>query len=69
MDLKNIRKRANLTQMQLADECGCERSMIGKIENGVTVPSVRLAKKIAKVLNFDWTLFYADEEETVNRGA
>lgn len=63
MDLKNIRKNANLTQMQLANECGCERSTIGKIEAGAINPSVRLAKKIAKVLNFDWTLFYRDEEE------
>lgn len=63
MNLKEIRKDANLTQANLADVCGCERSIIGKIENGTATPSVRLAKKIAKVLNFDWTLFYKDEEE------
>lgn len=63
MNLKKIRKGANLTQKQLAIKCGCERSTIGKIEAGAINPSVRLAKKIAKVLNFDWTLFYKDEEE------
>ena len=62
MNLKEIRKNANLTQAGLADMCGCERSFIGKIENGAATPSVRLAKKIAKVLSFDWTLFYKEEE-------
>lgn len=62
MNLKEIRRNANLTQMNLADLCGCERSIIGKIENGVSTPSVRLAKRIGKVLNFDWTLFYQEEE-------
>lgn len=61
MNLKKIRENANLTQMNLASLCGCERSTIGKIETGAINPSVRLAKKIAKVLNFDWTLFYEEE--------
>lgn len=63
MNLKEIRKGANLTQLQLSIECGCERSTIGKVEAGVITPSVKLAKKIGQVLNFDWTLFYKDEEE------
>lgn len=63
MNLKEIRKGANLTQASLANECGCERSIIGKIENGVATPSVRLAKRIAKVLGIDWTLFYEEEGE------
>lgn len=62
MNLKEIRKNANYTQLNLANECGCERSTIGKIEAGSICPSVRLAKKIARVLNFDWTLFYQDED-------
>ena len=62
MNLKDIRKSNNLTQLQLSEACGCKRSTIGKIENGSINPSVRLAKRIGKVLNFDWTLFYQDEE-------
>ena len=69
MKLKDIRKNAKLTQMQLANECGCERSTIGKIETGAIRPSVKLAKRIGKVLGVDWTLFYADEEEPDNIGA
>jgi len=63
MKLKEIRKNANLTQLQLANECGCERSTIGKIETGAICPSVRLAKRIAKALNIDWTLLYEEEGE------
>lgn len=61
MNLKDIRKKQNLTQLNLADACGCKRSTIGKIETGVIKPSVKLAKRIACVLNFDWTLFYEEE--------
>lgn len=60
MNLKQLRKDAQLTQKALADECGCERSMIGKIENGKIKPSVKLAKKIAKKLGFEWVLFYEE---------
>lgn len=60
MDLRSKRQDKNLTQMQLAKKCGCDRTMIGKIESGEVNPSVKLAKTIADVLGFDWTLFYED---------
>jgi putative transcriptional regulator len=31
------------------------------IENGERIPSVGTAKKIAEILNFDWTLFFEEE--------
>lgn len=62
MDLKEYRTIKKMTQAQLADVCGCDRTMIGKIETGEVKPSVRLAKTIADVLGFDWTLFYEDVE-------
>ena len=60
MDLKAIRQEKQLTQLQLSQLCGCDRTMIGKIETGEVKPSVKLAKTIADVLGFDWTLFYED---------
>ncbi len=60
MDLKTIRQDRKMTQLQLAQLSGCDRTMIGKIENGQYKPSVKLAKAIAGVLGFDWTLFYED---------
>ena len=62
MDLKEHRIKNKMTQIQLADVCGCDRTMIGKIEAGEVKPSVRLAKTIAYVLGFDWTAFYEDVE-------
>lgn len=60
MDLQTKRQENNLTQLQLAEKCGCDRTMIAKIETGEVNPSVKLAKTIADVLDFDWTLFYED---------
>ena len=65
MNLQKIRKDKKMTQQQLADLSGCERSMIGKIERGEVKPSVKLAKSIANVLEFDWTLFYENVEPEV----
>lgn len=69
MDLKAIRQEKKLTQLQLADLCGCDRTMIGKIETGEVNPSVKLAKTIADVLGFDWTLFYEKIKSGCDKGA
>lgn len=51
-----------LTQEKLAGVVGASRQMIGLLENGSAKPSVKLAKKIANVLGFEWTRFYEDGE-------
>lgn len=63
MDLKDKRTRKNLTQQQLADMIGVDRTLVSKIECGVSSPSVAVAKKIASVLGFDWTRFFEDADE------
>lgn len=65
MNLQEIRKDKKMTQLQLANLSGCDRTMIGKIETGEVKPSVKLAKSIACVLDIDWTLFYEDVEPEV----
>ena len=62
MDLKAIRKEKRMTQQQLGELSGCDRTTIGKIELGEIKPSVKLAKSIAGVLDLDWTSFYEDVE-------
>ena len=62
MDLKEKRLQKKMTQAKLGELCGCDRSMIGKIESGKTKPSIRLAKIIASVLGFSWTSLYEDED-------
>lgn len=59
-DLKTIREAKGITQEQLAEKVGLTRQAIGAIENGVNKPSVPVAKSIAQILDFDWTLFYED---------
>lgn len=68
MDLKKYRINKKMTQQQLAELSGCDRSMISKLEAGTAIPSVVLAKNIADVLGFEWTLFYEDVEPD-KRGA
>ena len=59
--LKELRHKSHLTQEQLAKMVGISRTMITEIENGNANPSVKVAKKIAAVLGFDWTRIYEDE--------
>jgi transcriptional regulator with XRE-family HTH domain len=55
--LVNKRIQLGLTQEKVAELVGIERSYYTKIENG-TQPSVKVAKKIAGVLQFEWPLFF-----------
>lgn len=57
-DLNSKRKEKNLTMSQVAEQTGISLSFYCQIENGDRNPSVDVAKKIAKVLDFDWTLLF-----------
>ena len=59
--MKRLRKEKGLSQQELADLTGVSQKMVYLVEMGQRRPSVDLAKKIAKVLEFDWTKFYEDE--------
>lgn len=61
VDLKTIRKEKGLTQQQLADIVGIKRTTISNLELGTSKePRTKNAKKIAKVLDIDWKLFFSD---------
>lgn len=62
--LKKIREGKGLTQQQLADYIGKDRSLIAKIECEDASPSVDTAKAMGKVLGVDWTIFFADKCES-----
>ncbi|SHN87991.1 helix-turn-helix transcriptional regulator [Desulfitobacterium chlororespirans] len=53
-----IEKRGANNQQEVASKAGIDRSFYSQIENGSRNPSVNTAKKIAKALNFEWTLFF-----------
>lgn len=58
MDLKGIRKAKGLRQTDLAKASGISQSLVVKLESGERKPSVKVAKRIASVLGFDWTEFF-----------
>lgn len=58
-----IREGQKMTQEMVADLVGIAQGTYSNIENGKRRPGVAVAKRIAAVLNFDWTLFFQDAEE------
>lgn len=61
--LKNIRVSRGKTQEQVAEQVQMARGAYANIENGERRPSVHAAKRIAAVLDFEWTRFFEDPGE------
>lgn len=49
--LKDLRKKANLTQEELAQRVGVRKSAICMYEKGTRVPSVGTLRKLARALS------------------
>lgn len=60
MDLLAMREKLHLTMKQVADLAGISESYYCLIENGVRRPSVKVAKRLAKIYRFRWTRFFDD---------
>ena len=58
MFLRAKRKALGFTQESLAKKSRVARITICRIESGEYKPSVPVAKRIAAVLDFDWTKFF-----------
>lgn len=56
--LSSIRVTSGLTHEEIAKIVGVKRQYYSMIENGSRTPSVKVAQKIADVLNFEWILFF-----------
>ncbi|MMZ57946.1 helix-turn-helix protein [compost metagenome] len=59
--LKKFRDIKGYNHDEVAKLCEISRSYYTLIENGDKTPSVKVAKKIAKTLDFDWPLFFGDK--------
>ena len=57
------RKAAKLTQAQLAEKSGMNRSMLSKMESGKYVPSVNQLELICDTLDIDITDLFVDEHK------
>lgn len=60
MDLKAKRQQKGMTQVELAKAIGRSQSSVTRFETGITRPKPETAKKIAAVLDFNWTEFYEE---------
>ena len=58
IDLRRLRQERGLTMKQLGEKTSLSESYISMIETMDRTPSVSAAKRIAKVLGFNWTRFY-----------
>ncbi|WP_313799068.1 helix-turn-helix transcriptional regulator [Cytobacillus sp.] len=56
--LKEKRELLDLTHEEVATQSGIQRAYYTMIENGTRNPSVDVAKKIAGVIGFKWTIFF-----------
>lgn len=59
-NLAQYRKEKHMTQNEVAKEAGITRPYYNMIERGLKRPAPEVAKRIAKVLDFDWPIFYAE---------
>jgi len=60
--IKNLRKQRGLTQQQLADELGVERSSVGKYETG-SLPSGEMMLKMAEYFSVSVDYLFEREGE------
>lgn len=60
--LKDCRQKNGLTQEEAADLSGISRSYYTHIEKGSKTPTVKVAKSIAKALDFHWTVLFEEDD-------
>ena len=64
--VSNNRKQKQMTQNQLAENTGINRTMIGRIEKADYIPSIEQLQCLAETLEFDLTeLFVEDKPEVI----
>lgn len=56
----NNRKNKQITQAQLSDTTGINRTMIGRIENEDYIPSIEQLQTLSEVLDFDFTELFIE---------
>jgi transcriptional regulator with XRE-family HTH domain len=51
--MREARKRAGLTQAELARRAGVPQSTVGRIESGARIPSIALAERLIRAAGFE----------------
>lgn len=66
-NIKAMRKRRNMTQIDLANAIGVTQGTIQKLETGKNDLTLKMMRKIAKVLNCEpWELLPLDMQPQIN---
>lgn len=60
--LKRKRLEKCMSLEAVASKCGITRQALWLIESKERTPSVETAKRIANVLEFNWTRFYEEDD-------
>ena len=60
--LREARKRAGLTQAELAQRAGVPQSTIGRIESGARVPSTDLLERLIRATGFELRVALAEPD-------
>src|SRR6476661_6296647 len=61
--VRNLRRKLDLTGAELADQAGLSAGMLSKIENGTVSASIESLEALARALNVPLTSFFASYEE------
>lgn len=64
--IREARLRAGLTQQELADRSGRERSVIARWEQAAVAPSLEALLEVIQACGFDLPLELAPRDESVN---
>jgi transcriptional regulator with XRE-family HTH domain len=69
--VRHTRRLRGLTLKEVADQAGCSESLLSKIENGRTIPSIKMLQRLASALGLTVGKFFAQESnpELVMRAA
>lgn len=59
--LRSARQAKGLSVISIATKVGVSRQFYSMVERGERRPSPEKSKKIAAVLDFEWTKFYEDQ--------
>jgi len=65
-NIKELRKRSDLTQAELAEKCDISNTFIGEIETGVKYPSPSTFERIATVLQVEPYVLLIPKDAVIN---
>lgn len=60
--LRNLRRKAQLTQAHLAEKAKISCVYVNKLERGLAVPSIHVLCRLAECLNVDVSSFFAVQD-------